>query len=1132
MECANCGTELIPGKSFCHACGAATPQACTTCGATLVDGFRFCPDCGAAVALREAGAAAAAGETPARAPELGEHQADTLYGPRRAVEGERKLVTVFFCDLAGSTAIAERLDPEEYRDLLEQYVALAFREIYRFEGIVNQLAGDGLMALFGAPIAREDAPARAVWAGLAILQALGRLNARLRASGRPELHARIGIHTGPVVVGTVGNDQKMDYTAIGDTTNLASRLESLAEPGSILVSDETHAMVRGFFEMKPVGPFTVKGKSAPVVAYEVIRRRDAVTPIAIAAERGLTPLIGREEELAHLESCFARVHGHLPQVVAVVGETGIGRSRLVYEFKERLSPAPRMFEARCSALNQRVPFYPWVSMLQEYFGIEEEEAPEDAVAKVLARAEELGPDVANRVPYLLRMLSLPVDDDTDEVAADDLERETFDAVGHIFHAEGQRGPVLIILEDMHWIDGPSRAMLSRALAKLHHAPAMFVLTYRPEFDATWTTGAVLTQIRLRRLSDEAATEIVRSVADGPLPARLERQILEKAEGSPFYAEEITRSLLESGILERTDGRYRLTRPVEEIRLPGTVQEVIAARLDSLEPGAKRVLQVAAVVGRQFHRDQLDGLLDDGGIDVDAALAELERRGVVHRKNVFSDDVYRFGERLTQEVAYDGLLLRQRRQLHERIGRSLESALGDWSPERSALLAHHYVNSENVERAVQALLRAAGDAEKVPAYHAAADYYREAWEIASRRAADGGADDVRPLAVAAAQGLGRMIVLYSAPSSPSVLDVFKEAAATAESLGDEAAKATLQTYRGMETMTRVPGQFDRGIAMVEEALANAELAGESLPGMARGLAWAYLLDGRFELARRTIDRAIGELAASQHGRGLGDVYVGALYLRDRIDYYRGHLDAAERGARATREIALRAGNRTVQGGSAATLAGVAYFHGNYDEATRWAEICLAMTRDVGHPFGRRTEAAIALLARRAGGHEVSLERFGEWLDGDVPIDGDTSLGLPWIVTALRATGHAARARALARQGYEVAAGRLRRMLAAVALAEALEGADDDDAEAAECLYREAATTADAVGSVLVSLSAHLGIAECAARRGDHAAAAADLPRLEEACREHGLATFRARLDALACEVAPSGDAAEPVLAAEV
>jgi class 3 adenylate cyclase len=327
MRCTNCGTQLLAGKQFCHVCGQRVTPTCPNCSATLAPGFRFCPDCGfeiaptAALAPISASNDAGAIVSPPVPDELGQ----TGRAGREAIEGERKQVTVLFCDLAGSTAIAERLDPEEYHDLLEQYVKLVIDEIYRFEGIVNQLAGDGVMALFGAPIAHEDAPQRAVRAALGIHAALDRLNERLRGDGghgrerTPELRARVGINTGPVVVGTVGNDLKMDYTAIGDTTNLAARLESLAQPGTILISDATSRLLRDAFTLQAVGPFTVKGKSEPVAAFEVLGLAEVTAPLALAAGRRLTPLVGRRAELAQMTDCCRRLEAQFSQVIAVFG---------------------------------------------------------------------------------------------------------------------------------------------------------------------------------------------------------------------------------------------------------------------------------------------------------------------------------------------------------------------------------------------------------------------------------------------------------------------------------------------------------------------------------------------------------------------------------------------------------------------------------------------------------------------------------------------------------------------------------------------------------------------------------------------------------------------------------------------
>ncbi|MBW2420382.1 MAG: AAA family ATPase, partial [Deltaproteobacteria bacterium] len=541
MRCTACATELIPGKKFCHACGVPTGRACTSCGARLDPQFRFCPDCGVPLAANDS-----AREQP----------------------GERKWVTVLFCDLAESTAAAERLDAEEYRELLDRYLELSFKEIDRFEGTVNQLAGDGFMALFGAPVAHEDAPERALRAALAIQEAL------LGFALRP----RIGVHTGMVVVGNVGNDLKTDYTAIGDTTNLASRLESLAEPGTVLSSEATQRLVRGCFRMERKGPFEVRGKSEPVTAYEVLAFSD--TPVETHT---LTPFVGRTQELAHLQAAFERVSSNLPQVVALVGAAGSGKSRLVHEFRTWLAERPvELFAARCASLSRGVPYALWVDMMRRYFEIGAGEASEPALEKLRARlALVAGEEAEALLPGFRKILSL---------AGSEENAHEFEAVDRLVCRASRDTPVVMIVEDLHWIDDASREALELAIAGFGAERCMMLVTHRPEFEAHWQSAAV-TQLQLRPLPDGEGVEIVRALAGGTLPTELETRILRQGVGNPFFLEELTRGLLEDGTLARRDGAVDVTRPVHEIRIPDSIQELLGARLDRLDPRAKRVAQL-------------------------------------------------------------------------------------------------------------------------------------------------------------------------------------------------------------------------------------------------------------------------------------------------------------------------------------------------------------------------------------------------------------------------------------------------------------------------------------------------------------------------------------------------------------
>jgi class 3 adenylate cyclase len=1100
MRCTRCETELIPGKRFCHTCGARAGVACPECGASVAPEFRFCPDCGL-----ELGA-----EARRTAPEMPESLAHKILAVQDAVAGERKQVTVLFCDLAGSTAIAERLDPEEYHDLLDEYLALAFREIYRLEGIVTHSAGDGLMALFGAPVAHEDAPQRAVRAARAIRDALDGLNARRAAELGVELRARMGIHTGPVVVGTVGSDLKMDYTAIGDTTNLASRLESLATPGTILVSQSTHRLVRGFFAMRAAGPFRVKGKTDPVVAHEVLGEASAATPMTVAAERGLTPLVGRDEELAQLDACFRRLEGNLAQVVAVVGEAGLGKSRLLYEFRRRLEGEPvSFFEGRCSALGQAVPYSPFLYMLKHYFGLLPSDDVDRACTKVAERLGEASAEKAlHEYPALSRLLGL-APGGAGEAGSEELKRETVDAVTRLLLAESEEAPVVMMIEDLHWIDDASRELLESLVARLGDARLMALVTHRPEDRAAWRTRAALTQLVLRRLSDDDVRTIVRAVGGGPLPEELERLLIAKAEGSPFCAEEIARSLVEEGHLVSDNGAPRLTRPLEEVRIPATVHEVVAARLDRLRPQAKRVLQVAAVLGRQFRRDQLAALLAAEGLDVDRALAELEQRGIVHRKHQLAGDEYRFGESVTQEVAYEGLLLKQRRQLHERIGALLEAEPGTMTAERAALLAHHLARGDDRARAFGALLQAAEHAERLPSYRTAVDFYRRAWELADVEPMD---ERARRATLLATAGLARLGVLYGWPPLPEAAPAARRARELAEALGDVEALAATLYFLGVITMLSEPAGFARGLALTEEAVVVAERAG--LRGLvvrlSRGLALNHALDGRFDLARRTMDWILDELDRSPQN---ADLHLAARWLSYNIHYFADELDEAAAGALEIHALAVRAPNRTVTAGTAATLAQIHFLRAEYAEALRWADESLGVAEAIGNVSGFPGPAAVGLASRVELGVPTEAKRYLGLLDQALAAGNAVWTNLRFLSDALLAVRDLDRAARFveALRAHPIGSGRLRQVYEATVVGDLLRhlGRHEDAARH----LAHALALGELIGARSALAGALVGAGELALARGDEPTALRHLTRAADLADALGLVRYQQRIGRL-------------------
>ncbi|MET0152021.1 MAG: adenylate/guanylate cyclase domain-containing protein [Candidatus Binatia bacterium] len=1131
MRCLSCGSELLAGAKFCHVCGTRVAETCPGCGSPIKPEFRFCPECGFALA-----SPATPATTPPSPPaaedrfdrlsrHIPENLALKIRGIQGTIAGERKLVTVLFCDLVGSTAIAERLDPEEYRDLLDQYLELAFHQIYLFEGIVNQLAGDGMMALFGAPVAHEDAPYRAVRAAWEMQQALGDFNRRLDVRRGLDLTARIGIHTGPVVVGTVGNDLKMDYTAIGDTTNLASRLQSLAAPGTILASESTYRLVRGFFEVRAAGPFEVRGKAEPVTAYEIVGRNEITTALGVAEARGLTPLMGRKQELLQLSDCFARARGGSPQVVTIVGDAGSGKSRVLFEFKQSLAAEPVVFfEGRCSALKQRVPYAPFVLMLKQYFGITAGDTTPRAAEKIAHRVREFDPRLEEIYPFLSRMLGVDASTPTD-LPADEIKRETFQALAHLVMRVSEEVPVVLIIEDLHWIDDASRELLELAVAQLSRARVMMIFSHRPDFRAVWRSQVALTQLSLRPLSDAETRAIVRAVAGGPLPSSLEERILGKAEGSPFFAEEITRALLEEGYVRIEDGQASLTRPVEEILIPGTVREVIAARLDRLGAQAKRVVQAASVLGRQFHRDQLERLLQGEGIDVAAVLASLESRGILHHKNLLSDDEYRFGESLTQEVAYDGLLLKHRRQMHERIGHLLEAARDDGT-ERVALVAHHFVRSDNRRKAIETLLAAARQAERLPSYPAAADFYRQAWDLGYASLAEGAEvdDDFRRLVLSAALDLCRMAVVYvAAPPSVDVENVAQVGRDLAEALGDVNAAAGFRAYHGLIVMSGSRERFAEGLALVESGYALAEENGRTDVSLliVRALGLSYLYDGQIERARRITECVLRELDDRGHRERLSDLYFAGLWMRNSMLVYGGDdVAAAIEDALASYDLAVRANNRTSRSGMASVLAHLQFVRGDYAEAKRWADASLEIAEVIGNVTTVRTAAAVALGARHELGETVDAGRYLRPLEDGFAMASNLSLYARLIVDVLLSVGEVALAERAARLAYERAGGRLRDLLARQALGDVLTALGPAHyAEAANC-FEQVGEVAAELGLRAIAAHAKLGLGRVAWLAGDRAGRDRHLLDARATFAELGLRRYAERAQRWLADVEPA------------
>src|SRR6185503_2450872 len=663
MLCGACRTDNPSQNRFCDQCGAPLEAVCPSCGAQVRSEARFCGSCGkrlgeAAAAERRVGPEAEPAP-PARSPAYRSpvvaytprHLADQILRSRSALEGERRQVTVLFADIAGFTSLAEKLDPEDVHRIMDRCFELITAEVHRFEGTINQYTGDGVMALFGAPIAHEDGPRRAAHAALAIQRVLRDYDREVQSQGGLPLQMRIGLHTGPVVVGKIGDDLRMDYTAVGDTTNLAARLQQTARPGSVVVSEATHTAIASFFETLDLGEVAVKGR-APAHAFEVLRARVRRSRLAAAVERGLTPLVGRSREVDVLLERFAEVTRGHGQIVSLAGDAGIGKSRLLLEFRRAVMEGddqPTWLEGQAVSFGQSIPFLPLIEQLRLNFHIEEFDGEPEIIAKVEHGMRRMG-ELEAHIPYIRYLLSVdPGDRSVLEMEAGARRRKGFEALRALSLRGARLRPLILVFEDLHWIDAGTEEYLASMADAVASVPLMLILTYRVGYAPPIPARSFHTALALHPLSEADAVIMAgRLLGAADLPPALRQALLDKAEGVPLFIEEVIRTLLDLGMLRREGDGYRVVEGVGHLSVPDTIQGIIMARLDRLGEDGKRTVQLASVIGRQFLgrllqrvaglAERLTGLLEE--------LKDLE---IIYELGLAPEPAYIFKHALIQDV---------------------------------------------------------------------------------------------------------------------------------------------------------------------------------------------------------------------------------------------------------------------------------------------------------------------------------------------------------------------------------------------------------------------------------------------------------------------------------------------------
>jgi len=848
MRCAKCGTDSPAGNNFCVQCGNALNRLCAKCGAENPPTSNFCGKCGASLA-GGAGAAVA----PSTRPESGHRvrvveQSDASL----ATEGERKTVTALFADIKGSTELEQDLDPEEARAIVDPALKLMIDAAQRYDGYVVQSTGDGIFAIFGAPVAHEDHPQRALYSALRMQEELRRYSTKLVADGGNPLQCRVGVNTGEVVVRSISTGGgHVEYTPIGHTTNLASRMQAVAPVGSIAVAEPTRKLCEGYFTLKPLGPTKVKGVSDAVNVFEVTGLGPLRTRLQRSASRGYTKFVGRHAEMEALKRAAELARSGRGQIVAAVAEPGVGKSRLFFEFKATSQSGWLVLEAFSVSHGKASAYLPVLDLLHSYFGIDSDDDTRKRREKVIGKVLGLDRALEDALPHLFGLLGLIEGDDP--LAGMDAQirrRRTLDAVKRVLLRESLNQPLIVVFEDLHWIDDETQTLLNLLADSIANAKILLLVNYRPEYSHQWNSKTYYTQLRLDPLGRESADEMLTTLlGSDESVAPLKRLIAEKTEGNPLFMEEIFLGLLEDGAVAR-NGSLKLVKPLASLRIPPTVHGILAARIDRLPANEKELLQSLAVIGTEFPlalAREVTGQPDD---ELERILNQLQLAEFIYEQPAAGDVEYSFKHALTQEVAYNSVLQERRKSLHERIGTAIEALYADALDDHVEQLAHHYRRSANAPKAIDYLARAAEQAVVRNAPNEAVPGYENALALL-----DGIGDPMeRERREASLQtALGGALQMGS-PAAPGLEKVYLRARELCERIGDR--EGLFNTLFGLRLYYSFRAELSRALELGDEMLKIARNDDPLLQSSAHvSAAQARYFLGDLSAARRHLELAL-------------------------------------------------------------------------------------------------------------------------------------------------------------------------------------------------------------------------------------------------------------------------------------
>ena len=867
MKCPRCQHENRPQAKFCEECAAQLAPTCSNCGSQLSATAKFCPECAHPVTGDKDAQprfASPQSYTP-------KHLAEKILTSKSALEGERKQVTVLFADMKGSMELLADRDPEEARKLLDPVIEHMMEAVHRYEGTVNHILGDGIMALFGAPLAHEDHAVRACYAALRMQESVKRYASEIQRTQGVPIQIRVGLNSGEVVVGSIRNDLHMDYTAIGQTAHLAARMEQMAMPGSIMMTADALRLAEGYVQVKPLGPVPVKGMSDPVEIYEVTGAGPARSRLQAAAARGLTRFVGRDAETEQLRKALEHAQTGHGQVVSVVGEPGVGKSRLFWEFTHSHRVREWLIlESGSVSYGKATPYLPVIDLLKAYFQIDSRDDGRKIREKVTGKIITLDESLRPTLPAFLALLDVPVDGPTWELDPSQRRQRTLDAVKRILLRESQLQPLMLVFEDLHWIDNETQALLDSLVESLPTTRILLLVNYRPEYQHGWGRKTYYSQLRIDPLPRESAEELLHALLgdDGALQ-QIKRLLIDRTEGNPFFLEESVHTLVETKALAGERGAYRLAKPMDSTQVPATVQAVLAARIDRLPLEEKRLLQSAAVIGKDVPFVLLLAIADDNDEAVRRGLMNLQSTEFLYETSLFSDPEYTFKHALTHEVAYGSLLQDRRRTLHGRIVEAVERLYSDRLSEHVERLAHHATRGELWGKAVDYLHQAGKKAAIRSANREAVEYFQQALN-AQEHLPDG--REMLEQAIDIRIDLGPALHATKGPGAPDVGETYTKARELCQRVGET--PKLFPVLWGLSRVHNFRGELQLARDLGEELFAMAQRVQDpALVLEAHHTLWAILFSlGELAAAQMHAEQGIASYNQQQHSH-LAFLYGG-------------------------------------------------------------------------------------------------------------------------------------------------------------------------------------------------------------------------------------------------------------------